>query len=178
MTSTPTSFRLPPNLNGKAEPEVVQAFIDHDYAINDLQQAIPSLKSQIDALSPSTAAASSNTENVTNISETIISGGSEVGFVNNQTGVTAYQTQQSDSGSLIVLNDASAIAVTLSVLASVPGIQLPWTSTILNLGAGTATLTPATGTISYAGNIAAASMPVASGVKVSIWFDGTNFYAG
>jgi hypothetical protein len=97
-----------------------------------------------------------------------------IGFVNDQTGNTSYTTFPSDYGSCIVLNDASPIAVTLTAETT---IQLPWYATFLNLGTGTATLTPASGNISYPGNLAAASMPVATGQIGFVWFDGTNFQA-
>ena len=76
-----------------------------------------------------------------------------------------------------MLDDASPVAVTLAVLASMPGIQLPWWAVFLNLGAGTVTLTPATGTISYAGNIGAGSMPIATGLFSLVYFDGADFWA-
>ena len=172
----PVSMRFPLNLQGKAHDDVVEAIQYHDDAITDLQAAIPALKGQIGTAAPASSAAT--TTNVTQASEEIIQAPQNSGFVNNQTGVTAYTTLQSDSGNLILLNDASAIAVTLSTSLVAPGVQLPWSTTFLNLGAGTATLTPASGTISYAGNFGAASMPVASGAKVRVWYDGTNFYAG
>jgi hypothetical protein len=91
--------------------------------------------------------------------------------VNNQSGVTTYATVAGDDGSLIVLSDASPIAVTLSSQSP------PWSCFINNIGAGTATLTPATGTISYAGNPGAATMPIASGGSALVAFDGTNWWA-
>ena len=176
MSTNPPNMRQPVNVRGLVPDAVAEALEHHDDQLVDLSQAIPELKSQIDALSPSTAA-SSTTENVTSISEEIIQAPQNFGFVNNQTGVTAYTTVQSDSSSLIVLNDASAIAVTLSVSASAPGIQVPWSAAFLNLGVGTATLTPATGTINYAGNLAAASMPIKQGQFALVWYDGTSFWA-
>lgn len=70
--STPNQFRLPVNVAGKAEPEVVEAIGWHDDAINDLQQAIPALKSQISALQASTTAGTNTTTNVTSGSTTVI----------------------------------------------------------------------------------------------------------
>lgn len=177
MTSTPVSFRLPPKLGANPDPDLANTITVHDDAINDLQQAIPALKSQIDALKTGTSSgtSSSTTEQVS--TETVVQVVNSIGFVNDQAGVTTYQTQQSDSGSLIVLDDASAIAVTLATVSSVPAIQLPWSAAFLNLGAGTATLTPATGTISYAGHLAAGSMPIAQGQFALVWFDGVNFWA-
>jgi hypothetical protein len=162
----PLNLRLPPDLGGKADPDVVDAVMDHDQAINDLQQAIPALKSQIDALKPGTSS-TSTTENVTNNSETVISAANVIGSVNNQTGVTSYATAQSDYGAFILLSDASPIAVTLT---AAPVITLPWYATFINSGTGTATLTPASGTIQ--GN---ANFPLYGGQFVTVAFDGTNF---
>lgn len=91
--------------------------------------------------------------------------------VNNQTGQTSYSTVSGDNNALIVFSDASPIAVTLNTQTP------PWSCFIANIGAGTVTLTPFTGTISYAGNPAAASMPVGSGYWALIAFDGTNWSA-
>lgn len=112
---------------------------------------------------------------------TIIEGGSGGGGggtttatgtpVNNQTGQTSYSTVSGDNNALIVFSDAAAIAVTLNSQSP------PWSCFIANIGAGTVTLTPFTGTISYAGNPAAASMPVGSGYWALIAFDGTNWSA-
>lgn len=94
--------------------------------------------------------------------------------VNNQSGQTAYSTASTDDGALIVLSDASAIAISLTSQSP------PWSCFITNqsaLGAGTATLTPASGTISYAGNPGAASMPLLGGYSTIVAFDGTAWWA-
>jgi phage shock protein PspC (stress-responsive transcriptional regulator) len=90
--------------------------------------------------------------------------------VNNQSGVTTYVTVFGDDGTLIVFSDASAIAVSLTTQTP------PWSCFISNQGAGTVTLTPITGTISYAGNPGAASMPVPGGFSGFAAFDGTNWW--
>jgi hypothetical protein len=63
------------------------------------------------------------------------------GLINDQTGATAYATQPSDNGILLIFNDASPVAVTLTTDSA------PFYLIIANFGAGTATLTPSTGTI-------------------------------
>jgi len=145
-------------------------------SVTDAQNAVPILKAQIDA---HTTAIKANTTAINNniTTETVNLGSSSannIGFVNDQTGNTSYTTFPSDYGSCIVLNDASPIAVTLTAETT---IQLPWYATFLNFGTGTATLTPASGNISYPGNLAAASMPVATGQIGFVWFDGINFQA-
>ena len=167
MSANAPSFRLPIALPKGTHPEMADILQNHDDSINDLQAAIPELKSQIDALKPSTPASSSTTENVTSTSETTVIASNVIGFVNDQTGQTAYATQQADYGAFILLSDASPIAVTLTVA---PVITLPWFATLINTGAGTATLTPVTGTIN--GN---ADFTLLGGQVVTIVFDGTNF---
>lgn len=171
MSSNPLtpSFRKVHTIpSDAAHPTVVQAIRDNDKSITDLNQAIRSLKSQITGTS--SAAATSLTENVT--AESIYeAGGVTGGAVNNQSGVTAYTTQQSDNAGFVVLNDASAIAVTLNSTLTIP--YYVW---IANYGAGAATLTPSSGTISYPGNLAASSMPLASGVAAYLEYDGSNWW--
>lgn len=167
--STPNNFRLPINVAGKAEPEVVEAIGWHDDAINDLQQAIPELVSQISAIKAGTSTGTGTTTNVTSESTTVIVQASTVGVVNDQTGNTAYSTQQSDYGAEILLDDGAAIAVTLTTGA---GIQTPWFCFFENSGAGTATLTPASGTIN-----GSSTLGLATGYSAVCFYDGTNFWA-
>lgn len=168
MSTLTPSFRLPLNIEGKAEPEVIEAIGYHDDAITDLQQAIPSLKSQIEALKTSTSATSSTVEDISTTAETIIVNSSTIGMVNDQTGNTVYATQQSDYGAFITLNDASAIAVTLTQGTA---ITVPWFASLINLGTGAATLTPATGLIN--GN---ADFVLPGGNAITVAYDGTNFW--
>jgi hypothetical protein len=139
-------------------------------AIFDAQNAIPILKSQIDA-NTSSIATTNETINNSTVSETIIQTSNTIGFVNNQTGVTTYSTQPSDNGSFIILSDASPIAVTLSGLGDGSGITLPFFTSFLNIGTGTATLTPTSGTIN--GN---ASFTLPGNNAVTVSYDGTNYF--
>lgn len=96
--------------------------------------------------------------------------------INNQSGLTVYSTVTGDNGALIVLSDASPIAVSLT--PETP----PWGCFICNQGAGAATLTPAalggvTPTISYTGNPGAGSMPLLSGYGCLVGFDGSSWWA-
>ena len=177
MSTNPVSMRLPIGIEGKAEPEVVETIQYHDDAITDLQQAIPKLKSQIDSLVTTVGAVTGSSSSSSGSSQSITNIINNIGFVNPQQGVTTYATQPSDEGALIILSDASPIAVTLTSSGSIPGITLPWYTFFLNLGSGTATLTPATGTISYPGNLGASSMPVVAEAMALVYFDGTNFWA-
>jgi len=102
---------------------------------------------------------------------TVTSGGgtttASIGIVNNQGGATAYSTTSGDYGAIIVLSDSLPISVTLSEQTP------PWFCWIYNLGAGIATLTPASGTIN-----GGASYTLLQNFTAVIAFDGTNWWAG
>jgi hypothetical protein len=165
MSLTP-SFRLPVSIpEGVVHSSVKDAIEDHDNAILDLQQAIPALKNQITALGTPPASTSTGTSTTTavstqNVTNVTVGGGP----VNNQTGVTAYTTAQSDNGALVIFNDASPVAVTLN-----NSVTLPWYFVIANYGAGTVTLTPQQGTLT-------GSVTVPTGYAQSIYFDGSGFW--
>lgn len=89
--------------------------------------------------------------------------------VNNQSGVTSYATQSGDNLALVILSNASPIAVSLTTQSP------PWACFISNqsaLGGGTVTLTPATGTIN-----GAATLTILPTYGAVIAFDGTNWFA-
>ena len=174
MSTSPIISRFPFEAQIQAMPS------EHRYVIRNLwnsivdaQNAVPILKSQIDAHTKEIA---SNTTAITNSSsETIIQQiVSAYGTVNNQSGNVAYSTTQSDASAFIILSDASPVAVSLT---AAPVITLPWACVLVNEGVGLVTATPASGTISYPNNIAAASIPVAQGQAAIICFDGTNFFS-
>lgn len=174
------SFRYPFESEIANESEGAKTAHRNAYqGILDLNQAVAALKSQQTSSTTTTTATTTSTASTSSGSETVVSNTSTItiGYVNDQSGVTAYTTVQSDYGKYIILDDASAIAVTLSVSSSSPAITVPWFTSILNYGAGTATLTPITGTISYDNNLSAASMPVPQGCVAVVVYDGTNFWA-
>jgi hypothetical protein len=135
--------------------------------MESLSQANAALAKQVNAISPTASTPASSTTTISN-SETVSVAPNVIGFVNNQAGVTVYATQQTDYGAFVILNDASPIAVSLSAN---PLIQLPWYASIINLGAGTATLTPASGLID-----SGASYSLPSNTAVTVAYDGTNFW--
>jgi hypothetical protein len=144
-------------------------------SIVDAQNAVPILKAQIDANKSAVASVTNTVTNNSTASETIIQQiVSAYGTVNNQSGNVAYSTTQSDASAFIILSDASPVAVSLT---AAPVITLPWACVLVNEGVGLVTATPASGTISYPNNIAAASIPVAQGQAAIICFDGTNFFS-
>jgi hypothetical protein len=132
---------------------------NHTQAFGLVQQTIVKLK------------AGSST---TSISEIInASGGGSISAgipVNNQSGVTSYDTVLGDNGALIVLSDASPISLFLT--SQLP----PFSCFVANQSTGTVTVTPASGTISYAGNPGSASMPLLGGYCAMVAFDGTNWW--
>jgi hypothetical protein len=175
VSTTPIISRFPFEAQIQAMPPEHQYVIRNLWnSVTDAQNAVPILKAQIDAHTTSIAANTTSINNNTASETVVLSSPLTIGFVNDQTGNTSYTTFPSDYGSCIVLNDTSPIAVTLTAETT---IQLPWYATFLNFGTGTATLTPASGNISYPGNLAAASMPVATGQIGFVWFDGINFQA-
>lgn len=89
------------------------------------------------------------------------------GGVNNQTGNTAYITQTSDNGILILISDASPVTLTLN-----SGVTTPFFLFVTNVGSGLATIVPSSGSINSASSIV---MPK-NGSSV-IFFDGTNWWA-
>ncbi len=90
-----------------------------------------------------------------------------VGGVANHSGVTSVTTVGGEYGSLLVLNDASPVGVTLSTQSP------PWFCWFTNLGAGAATLTPAAGTIN-----GGATLVLSQYETAVVAFDGTNWFAG
>lgn len=89
-----------------------------------------------------------------------------IGFVNNQTGATTYSTTAGDYGAILVFSDASPVAVSLTSQA------IPWFCFVTNLGTGTATLTPQTGTIN-----GSATLVLQQNESAVVGFDGTNYSA-
>src|SRR5271167_3545819 len=130
----PPTFRYPFTSELADQPIGVQNA--HRAAFQGLQdavQAITALNTKVSGLSTtSSAATASTTETVNSFTQTVIAAATIIGKVNNQTGVTAYTTQQSDYGAFIILDDASPIAVTLAGMSTNPGLVLPWYTIIIN----------------------------------------------
>jgi hypothetical protein len=88
-----------------------------------------------------------------------------LGTTNDQTGATSYITQTGDNGALLILNDAGAVAVSLN-----SAVAKPYFLFVTNFGAGTATLTPSSGTIN-----GGASYSLPQNYLAVVVFDGTNW---
>lgn len=170
MSTTPTNSRFPFEAQIQSMPSEHQYVVKNLWnSIFDAQNAIPILKAQIDANKSAVASVTNTVTNNSTASETVVQSYSPtIGFVNSQVGNTTYSTTQADYGAFILLNDASPIAVSLRVA---PVIQLPWYATFINYsGAGTATLSPVSGTIN-----GGASYSLLPNSAVTVAFDGTNF---
>jgi hypothetical protein len=89
---------------------------------------------------------------------------------NPQTG-TSYALLTGDRGKLVTLTNGSSIAVSIAQAGST-GFADGWETTVLNSGAGTATITPATSTIE-----GAATLVLTTGQGARIWSNGTNYRA-
>lgn len=108
---------------------------------------------------------------VTSISDDRFWGSSEVvlGAVDAQTG-TSYTIANTDRNKLVTLSNASAIAVTLPTT-----LGASFTVAIQNIGAGSATLTPSSGTVNGAANIILTGGTGSTGQGAWLFFDGTNW---
>jgi len=146
-------------------------------ALTDIYQAFPQLKSQITALQTASKASSSSTSTskttgvtaaqAANIATQTIT--ATLNKTNNQTG-TSYTVQNSDYAAMVTFNNAAAVAVTLG--GDGTGVGAQWGAYLENLGAGVATLTPASGTINGASHITLVQNQGAIAV-----YDGTNWWA-
>ncbi len=161
----PPSLRFPYNLDG-VHPEVAKAIKDSFNGLTNHEQAFRVIQSSIDALetASTTAATTPSTSTVITVLSTQFPG---LGNVNNQTGNTSYISQTQDNGILLILNDASPVAVSLNSVVATPYFLF-----VSNSGPGTATFTPTSGTINGSGTFA-----LAQNYFALIVFDGTNWKA-
>lgn len=163
MSYNPINVRIPQfNLDTEEGRQAAHRYLAS--GIVDLNQAIAYLKANPQSTSSTTTIIQSGGSGG--------GGGSSpvVGGVNDQSGQTTYTTVDGDNGVLLVLSDASPISVTLSSATA------PYFIFIANIGTGDATLTPVSGTISYAGNSGAASLPLKADYACIVFYDGTNWW--
>lgn len=161
-----------PNLIGKIHPEAEQVVRLQFDALQDHDDAIVALNAKIAALQTS----------VTTTIETVVAAAvvptppknpewPYLGVVNNQTGQATYTVQTTDNGSLVILNGTTPAVGLNSVVAT------PYFVAFTNEGVDAATLTPTSGTISWPGNLAQASLPLLGHESAWVYFDGTNWWA-
>lgn len=180
MANNPTSMRYPfeSQISGLA-PEVQQVHRNVWNAIVDIQNAVKIVHANNTA-NTTTLKTVTETVNTSNASSAGVSSFNSqngdvsyypfMGSVNNQAGTTSYSTASTDGGAVVIFNDASPIAVTLST-----PLGVPWYTILWNEGVGTVTVTPASGTISYGTTVGASSMPILSGYYAFVYYDGTNW---
>ncbi len=133
-------------------------------ALNDFNAAIIKLKSQM--TEPITKISTTTANTVTTIVNSVFSF-QGLGKVNNETGSTSYTVQNSDNGIMLIVDDASPVSVSLNSV-----VLTPYFLFITNFGAGTATLTPTSGTIN-----GVASFALPQNYTSILVFDGTNWWA-
>lgn len=162
MTLPPNTFRYPFALADQPH-EVQQAHIFAFNAVLDLQNAIKSLKGQLDAKTTTTitSASSSSGSGVIPV-PTPFPG---LGAVRDLTGSTSYTVLAADNGILLILSDSSSVTLTLD-----SAMTTPYFLFASNFGAGLVTFTPTSGTIN-----GAATFTLSTGYVVQIVFDGTNW---
>lgn len=163
MANQPTSFRLPFNFSEDVHPQVRDAFRLLFQGTKDLNDAIVAIKPKLGQTTTTQAVAQSTT---------IITGGGgggsvvSIGNVNQQVGPT-YTLQQTDYGTMVILESTGTFALSLNSL-----IAAPYFTVINNQSVGVATLTPTSGLIN---NAASWSIPV--GQFALVFFDGFNWWA-
>ena len=186
MAQNPPSFRYPFANLAKLPPEAREAHLATFNALTDIYQALAQQKQNSSTSTTTLNETVLGTSGTSGSAAGVKSFNSETGivtyfpdlfFVNNQSSQTSYVLQTEDAGALVVLNDASPIAVGLNYT-----VGTNFACWVANYGTGTATLTPSmvpsgvTSTISYPGNLAAGSMPLPSGFAANLSFDGTNWW--
>lgn len=172
-----------PQVDKSIDPKVTRHLQETYQAINDHDQAIGLLKTQLDDVvagktvikQTTTVTSSTTTSGVTsfNAATGAITYFPNLGSKDDQSGNTTYTLQQSDSGAVVIFSDASAVAVALN-----PAITTPFFCIVVNWGVGTVTFTPTSpALINYYANLGATSMPLLTGNMAILQFDGTNWNA-
>jgi hypothetical protein len=163
LDDNPSSSEVALNLR-----RVFNTLNDHDQAINTMYaNGTSSTTTTITETTTSTSSSTSSGVTSFNGNTGAVSFFSNLGTVDNQTGVTSYTTQTADNGALLLIDDASPVAITLNF-----NVSTPWFTTIYNLGTSTATLTPSSGTVNDT-----TSVNLFGGSFCIVSFDGTNFWA-
>lgn len=188
MANNPVSFRLPFEAQMSNLPPEHQTILRTVWnAITDLQGASSVHSTNIASLTPkSTSTSSSSTSSSSSSTVTATQAQSiasaaiaaqfpsqlqaNLGATNNQTG-TSYTIQRSDYGGIVTFDNAAAVAVVLNNGTSTTVNNNFWAA-LENLGAGTVTLTPASGNVN-----GVASITLATNQGALVYFDGSNWWA-
>lgn len=152
-----------PNLDGLADPKVVQAHKLAWIAIGDLSKGVDALNTKVQSINTSSSTSSPGSSTGTT-STTTGSTITTLGTVNQQSANT-YTTQQTDNGALLYINNSTAFSLSLN-----SAVTAPFFLFAMNVGPGTVTATPTSGTINGGTNLS-----VAQGYGIICFFDGTNW---
>lgn len=150
-----------PNTDGKAEPEVTRALRLVYDSLNDHNNAISVLKTQVDAKAGITPV----TPPVTPPSGGGGSTNTSLHPINQQS--ASYTTQNTDNNGLISMNAAAATTITLNNAMTIGSMI-----TIENIGTAATTLTPVSGTVN-----GQTSISLGHNQGCIVFFDGTNWWA-
>lgn len=121
------------------------------------------------SLSPGAGTTSDTTANAPGSAITTSGTISAAELINAQTGTT-YTVLDGDRAKLLTFSNAASIAVTLPQAGLTTTFKTGWFVDVVNLGAGTATITPTTSTIN-----GAATLALLTGQGCRIASDGTNY---
>lgn len=178
--TTPNRQSFYPQIDKSVDPKVTlhlqimyPALNDHDKAIASLNTKVANIVAGKTVINTTTsAAASSGGSSIAGVSAfNSLTGAITffpfLGTKNDQTGNATYSVQNSDNGALLIVGDAIPVLVSLN-----SAVTNPYFFVITNSGAGTATLTPTTGTIN-----GGASFLLPQNFTTYVVFDGTNWQA-
>ena len=154
-----------PQIDKDVDPKVTRHLQELYLGSNDHDAAIVALKGQLDTLASKNASTTTVIQQISSSSTSTSFAG--LGKINNQTGYTSYTVQTQDNGIMLIVDDASPISISLN-----SAVSTPYFFFITNFGAGTATLTPSSGTIN-----GSASFAVPQNYLSMVVFDGTNWWA-
>jgi hypothetical protein len=155
---------------------IYPAINDHDQAITSLNNKVNSLATQLKfsvsgsevsapPSSPATTPVTASQAKTIATQQANLAIQATLGSVNQQTG-TSYTTQSGDYGGLVSTNNSVPTTVTLN-----DRVQAQWFTTLANVGSGTTTLVPLSGTIN-----GASSFTLQPSQGVQVYFDGQNFH--
>lgn len=159
----PNPQKYYPIFDKDIQPNIQSHFLDTFTALNDHDQAITTLKAQLDAATTK-AGTTTNITNITTSGGTGSLGG--LGKVNPQT--TDYVVQSTDAGSLITMTSAIATTITLNFT-----VTLPFFCFIENFGSAVLHLVPNNGALINGG----ASLDVLPNFYAIVFFDNQNWEA-
>lgn len=84
---------------------------------------------------------------------------------------TTYAILDADCGKVVTLSNAASIAVSIAQAGTAGSFASGWFATVINIGAGTVTITPTTSTID-----GAATLTLTTNQSVDLFTDGTNYF--